>query len=114
MIQKIPQNLLMFGKELRKNSTPEEIKLWQHLKNKNLGFRFKRQVRIGSYIVDFSCFNKKLVIEVDGKYHKSRYSNNDREKTKYLNQEGYQILRFWNSEVNNNLEKVLTQIIASL
>jgi very-short-patch-repair endonuclease len=99
---------LLRSNELRKHSTPWETKLWWHLRNKNLsGFRFRRQFVIGPYITDFCCFAKKLVIELDGGQHKNiEQSKKDIRRSKYLESRGYKIIRFWNGEIENNLDEV--------
>ena len=112
MVQAIPKRLLVFGRKLRKKPTVWESKLWEHLRNRNLGARFKRQVRIGNYIADFCCNESKLIIELDGSYHnKPYYKKVDYERYKFLKQEGYKILRFWNIEIDRNLDSVLEKII---
>lgn len=103
-------SLKELAKNLRKNSTDAERKLWHHLRKKQLnGNKFRRQVVIASYIVDFFCFEKKLVVEVDGGQHQEQISY-DLERDKCLNGCGYTVLRFWNNEVLNNIESVLWKI----
>ena len=70
------KKLLYRRKDLRNNSTSEEILLWLRLKNSQLGFKFRRQHSIGGYIVDFYCPSKKLVIEIDGKEHSKKKTKN--------------------------------------
>ncbi len=96
-------------KQLRKNSTPEETILWDYLRNNNLGFKFRRQYGISGYILDFYCSSKRLGIELDGLQHlkNQEYDNN---RTKLFNDLDIKILRFWNSEVNENLEEVIKKI----
>ena len=78
----------------RYNYTTCEDFLWKKLRNRQLhGFKFRRQHRIGCYVVDFFCFSKKLVIEVDGLIHKN-YEAQDQKRTKYLEKRGISILRF--------------------
>ena len=102
------------SKTLRKKQTPWESKLWKHLRRKNIqGLKFKRQVPIGNYIVDFCCQSKKLIIELDGGQHMSNRFQ-DIERDRYLRTKGYNILRFWNNEVDSNLEGVLEKIYKSL
>ncbi|MCC2631153.1 MAG: uncharacterized protein K0S38_962 [Candidatus Paceibacter sp.] len=93
-------------KELRRNSTPEELILWQQVRNKKLGFRFERQHSIGPYIVDFYCPKKKLIIELDGSQHLEN-KEYDETRTDYLETQGYKVLRFWNNEVNQNIIEVV-------
>jgi len=96
-------------KELRKNQTPQEFKLWFYLKNKKLGAKFRRQQGIGSYIVDFYCKDKNLVIELDGSNHieNKKY---DEERSMYFDCFKIKVLRFWNSEIDKNIEEVLLKI----
>ena len=94
-------------KELRKSLTPQEAKLWSYLKNKGLGVKFRRQHGIGPYIVDFYSKDLNLVIELDGSQHDKDY---DKERDSYIETLGIKVLRFWNSEVDKSLEKVLEKI----
>ena len=107
----IPPELLAISRTLRKNQTPWEEKLWQYLRAGRLGVKFKRQVRIGNYIVDFYCAGVKLIIELDGGHHNENLTSlRDQKKEEYLKAEGYRILRFWNNELNQNLEGSLEVI----
>jgi very-short-patch-repair endonuclease len=96
-------------KLLRNNSTPQELKLWLYLKNKNLGYKFRRQQGIGNFIVDFCCPAKKLIIEIDGSQHIEN-EEYDEKRTLYLESLGYKVLRFWNNEINDNIESVVNKI----
>jgi len=96
-------------KELRKSLTPQELKLWFYLKGKNLGVKFRRQHGIGPYIVDFYCKEKNLVIEVDGLEH-LRAKEYDEERNQYMETLGIKVLRFWNNEIDKNMEGVLKKI----
>jgi very-short-patch-repair endonuclease len=83
--------------------TDAERKLWQALRKRQLlGMKFRRQVPIGRYFVDFVCFEKKLVIEVDGSQHKELFEY-DGKRTAWLNSRGFKVLRLWNNDVLNNL-----------
>ena len=100
-------------KVLRRNPTPQEIILWSKLRNNQTGYKWKRQVSIGPYIADFYCWKKLLVIEVDG----SQHSNNkeyDKEREKYFDTLEIKTLRFWNNEINTNIEGVMTKILKYL
>lgn len=98
------------AKELRKNLTPAEEKLWVHLRGHRMGdVHFRRQYAIGNYIVDFCAPSQKLVIELDGSQHLEQQEY-DKERTAFLNSKGYKVLRFWNNAVMNDLEHVLTVI----
>jgi very-short-patch-repair endonuclease len=96
-------------KKLRKEATPQEIILWARLKNKQLGCKFRRQHSIGKYVVDFYCSEKKLVIEIDGWQHKEQ-ERYDEERIKYLESLELKVLRFWNNDVNDNLNGVILKI----
>ncbi|NQU33718.1 MAG: endonuclease domain-containing protein [Bacteroidetes bacterium] len=96
---------------LRNNQTSAEKKLWEYIKNNQLGKKFRRQHSISSYIVDFYCHMVKLVIEVDGEYH------NDSEQTEYdsyratdLKEFGLRIIRFTNDQVFNDIDFVISEI----
>ncbi|OGE87834.1 MAG: hypothetical protein A3J07_03940 [Candidatus Doudnabacteria bacterium RIFCSPLOWO2_02_FULL_49_13] len=89
-----------FAKNLRKLQTPEEKRLWFLIKDRQLGSKFRRQVVIESYIADFCCFEKRLIIELDGNLHKSKKAN-DLTRTKYLESQDFTVLRFWNSELEH-------------
>ena len=98
------------AKDLSHNQTPAEIKLWTHLRAHRLAdVHFRRQHAIGNYIVDFCAPRKKLIIELDGSQHLEQQEY-DKERTKYLESKGYRVIRFWNNDVMNNLESVLTAI----
>jgi very-short-patch-repair endonuclease len=96
-------------KELRKSSTPQELKLWFYLKRKNLGVKFRRQHGIGPYIVDFYCKEKNLIIEIDGSQHLDA-KEYDKERDDYIETLGIKVLRFWNNEIDTNTEGVLMKI----
>ena len=100
-------DLLSFAKDMRKNPTEAEKTLWYALKNQQLGYKFRRQHQIGSYIVDFVCLEKKLIVECDGGQHNEEV---DKERTDFLQKEGFKVIRFWNNEISENLEGVLIQI----
>jgi len=101
-------------RELRRSATEAEKRLWSELRSRRLeGFKFRRQMWIGPYIADFCCMEAKLVVEVDGSQHEQR-SERDRLRDEALAREGYRVLRFWNNEVMEKLEGVLTAIRAEL
>jgi very-short-patch-repair endonuclease len=83
---------------LRKNSTDAERHLWYHLRANRLGFKFKKQVPIGTYIIDFVCLEKRLIIELNSAQHidNQRY---DTKRTEWLMTHGFNVLRFWNHDV---------------
>ncbi|MBN2031041.1 endonuclease domain-containing protein [bacterium] len=98
------------ARKLRKNSTDAERLLWHHLRGKRFNhLKFRRQQPIGPYIVDLICFEKRLIIEVDGSQHNENQKK-DLIRTQWLNNEGYQVIRFWNHEVLQNSTDVLEEI----
>jgi len=101
------------AKNLRHNMTREEVKLWNALRNRQLmNLKFRRQVPIGNYIVDFFCTDKNLIIELDGGQHNELDNiEYDKIRTAYLSYQGYKVLRFWNDEVWNNFTGVIEKII---
>ncbi len=104
------------AKELRQRQTEAEKRLWFKLRDEQiLGAKFRRQAPIGKYIVDFVNFEQKLVIELDGNPHKEKEIKiNDLERTLWLHSEGFKVLRFWNSDVLNNLERVVNKVKSNL
>jgi 5-methyltetrahydrofolate--homocysteine methyltransferase len=105
-----------FVKKSRSNPTDAENALWQMLRGKKLeGYKFRRQHIIGSYIADFICLRAKLIIEVDGLIHQLPENKaNDEERTKWLKQKGFEVIRFTNEEVIGDTENVLTKILKEL
>lgn len=103
-----------FQKTLRKQQTEAEQFLWRHLRNCQFyGFKFRRQQIIQGYIVDFVCLEKKLVIELDGSQH-GEQTKYDAERTHKLEEDDYQVLRFWNNKVFNNTRDMLAVIYDAL
>jgi very-short-patch-repair endonuclease len=97
------------AKKLRKSSTDAERYLWKHLRMKQLeGLKFRRQEPIGKYIVDFVCFEKAVVIEVDGGQHSEE---RDSDRDAWLGSHGFKVVRFWNHDVLTNVEGVLVMIL---
>jgi very-short-patch-repair endonuclease len=93
-------------RQLRKNLTDAERFLWKELRLRQIeGFKFRRQQPIDPYIVDFVCFEKRLIIEVDGGQHSEKTSY-DFQRDEWLKGQGFRILRFWNSQVLNEIEAV--------
>lgn len=98
-----------FARENRKPLTESEELLWQELRNKQLGYKFRRQHAIDTYIADFICLEKSLIVEVDGEIHLSQ-KEKDEERTKVLNQLGFEVIRFTNQQVKENINAVLEEI----
>ncbi|SRR5579885_398308 len=101
-----------FAKKLRRDQTEVERKLWNALRGRQFhGFKFRRQQPVGPYIPDFVCFEARYVIELDGSQHgESESKASDLARTRRLAQDGFRIRRFWNRELIDNFEGVLTQI----
>ncbi|MGE5952541.1 MAG: endonuclease domain-containing protein, partial [Qipengyuania vulgaris] len=100
------------SRKLRRDSTDAEKKLWGVLRNRQLnGFKFRKQVEIEGYIVDFLCAEQRLIIEVDGGQHTVE---RDARRTAFLESQGFRIIRFWNHDVLQNLDGVWTTIKAAL
>ena len=98
---------------LRTSATPQEILLWKRLRMGKIGFKFRRQYSIGWYIADFYCPQKRLAIEIDGAHHKQN-KEYDAERTRYLNAHNITVLRFWDTEVEKELDSVVRKIISVL
>ena len=89
--------------------TVQEIKIWQYLKNRQIdGVKFRRQFILGKYICDFVSLENKIVIEIDGSQHIE--SNSDLQRDEFLKSIGFKVLRFWNNEIDNNIEGVISKI----
>lgn len=102
--------LTKYARELRQNSTIAERKLWQFLRARNLlGFKFRRQEILGRFIVDFVCYEKKLIVELDGGQHNLNRGK-DIPREEWLEKQGFKIIRFWNNEVVCNIDGVLQVI----
>ena len=99
--------LTLRAKYMRKHMTPAETLLWTKLRARQTGVYFRRQQPMGPYIADFYCAEKKLIIEVDGGQHSEE---KDFERTRYLESNGYLILRFWNNDVLENIDGVVYKI----
>jgi very-short-patch-repair endonuclease len=102
------------ARELRKTPTDAELKLWSHLRLRQVrGYKFRGQHRLGRFIVDFVCLEKKLIIEVDGGQH-DEMKLYDAKRDKWLEDKGSKVLRFWNNEVLLDIEIVLDVIAHEL
>lgn len=104
------------SRQLRREQTPNEQKLWSLLRDRRLeGWKFRRQYEIGYYIVDFCCVAKKFIIELDGGGHAEEIAEcKDQGRDTYLRQCGYTVVRIWNSELQANPDGVLLHIIELL
>jgi very-short-patch-repair endonuclease len=109
---RIHPTIRQFARELRQPQTPAEVTLWQHLRNRNLKYKFRRQHPIEFFIIDFYCAEAKLLIEVDGASHfQNSQIEYDQARTEYLEGLGYKIIRFTNHDVRYNINSVVARII---
>jgi very-short-patch-repair endonuclease len=108
-----PSGTISRARELRKNATEAEKRMWRVLRENFRGAKFRRQVPIGSYYADFFSFSAKLVIEVDGGGH-GEAQDYDARRTAFLESQGLRVIRFWNNDVLSNIEGVITIISESL
>lgn len=98
------------ARELRRQATDAEHLLWKHLRGRRLaGYKFRRQVVIEPYIVDFVCIETKLIVEADGGQHMEQMEY-DAKRTDILQSMGYEVMRFWNNEILMDINVVLEQI----
>ena len=104
------------ARRLRVNTTDAETKLWRYLRRlETKGTHFRRQVPIGPYVADFACMAARLVIEIDGSQHAEDESKaRDDKRTRWLESEGYRVVRFWNNDLVQNLDGVLDVIYGAL
>jgi len=98
------------ARQLRNNTTDAERRLWARLRRRQIaGCRFRRQVPLGAFIVDFACLAARLVVEVDGGRH-AEHARRDADRTRWLEDNGFRVLRFWNNEVLANSDGVIAEI----
>lgn len=104
-----------FARHLRRNATDAERLLWSRLRRRQLsGYKFRRQVPIGPYTVDFVCLERSLVIELDGSQHADRRVGHDRARDDDIERRGFSVLRFWNDEIVGGLDDVVSAIWSHL
>jgi 2-isopropylmalate synthase len=104
-----PKPLDQAARSLRQRQTDAEIRLWRHLRNRDLaGHKYRRQVPLGPYVVDFLCFEARLIVEADGGQHAD--NQNDKERDAYFKARGYRTLRVWNADILRDTEAVPTLI----
>ena len=102
------------ARQLRRASTQAEMTLWRRLRSRQLaGWKFRRQVPLGQYVVDFVCFERRLIIELDGGHHQDQ-AVYDNDRTEWLESQGFRVLRFWNNEVLGQTEAVAQVILEAL
>lgn len=101
------------ARDMRKAITDAEHRLWSVLRGRRLdGCKFRRQHPIGWFIVDFACVERRLIIEVDGAQHAENPA--DERRTRWLESQGWRVIRFWNDEVIENLDGVAERIMRAL
>jgi very-short-patch-repair endonuclease len=99
---------------MRKAMPDAEFRLWRELRHRGIGPRFRRQHPIGPYIADFFCAEARLIVEVDGEQHAgARQSEYDLRRTRWLEEQGYTVIRIWTNEVLNDLDAVCAAILAA-
>lgn len=97
------------ARQLRRESTEAEKKLWRELRSKLPQYKWRRQMPIGPYFADFACFAERLVIELDGGQHANAVTYDDA-RTRFIEANGYRVLRFWNNDMLSNTNAVLERI----
>jgi len=104
------------ARNLRKRMTRQEVKLWVHLRGwRERGFHFRRQAPRDGFILDFVCLKQRLIIEVDGGQHNFHaHARRDAQRDHHFTQQGFKVLRFWNNDIDQNLEGVLMMIDEAL
>ena len=112
-MRRVKESLIYNARSLRAEMTDAEKKLWQSIRQIQLGVRFRRQHPIERFIADFACLDPKVVIEIDGGQHAENVSR-DEDRTRVIESHGFKVLRFWNNEVLQNLEGVLQTIAQEL
>lgn len=112
MVARYPEKIQQYARTLRSNQTPAEAWLWRMLRaHRFSGFKFRRQVPIGPFIVDFYCHQERLVIELDGGQHNLLEAQSyDKQRSEFLRQRGFSVIRFWNKDALCQKEAVLQQI----
>jgi len=115
MFQKANPLIFAKAKQMRNNMTDAEIILWEYLRTKPLGYKFRRQHPIQQFIADFYCHSLQLIIEADGEIHqKIENKISDEERDKALNASGIKVIRFSNKEILNSMETIVAAVIAAM
>ncbi len=111
----VPPKTLSRARAMRREMTDVERTLWYKLRDRTLvGYKFRRQVPIGQYIVDFCCVEERLIVELDGEQHFEKTKSYDDARTKELEERAFRVIRFWNHQVIDNLDGVLAVILGKL
>ena len=108
-----PTSIVSRARSLRRDVTDVERWLWHRLRGRRLGgHKFVRQIPVGPFFADFACRDARLIVELDGSQHAG--SASDERRDRYLMEQGFRVLRFWNGEVAGNLDAVCETIVAAL
>lgn len=104
------------SRQFRRESTKAEKLLWEQLRRRNFaGYKFRRQHPVEGYILDFYCAEARLAIEVDGNIHKNREQvEYDCQRTIELAELGIEVIRFWNEDVEKDMERVKAKILQKI
>ena len=105
----IDPNPASVARRLRVDATEVEKVLWRKLRGRQLGFKFRRQRPVGPFVTDFCCVEAKLIVELDGEQHAANQGY-DADRTAFLIDRGYRVIRFWNHEITSELERVIAEI----
>jgi very-short-patch-repair endonuclease len=97
------------ARQLRRDSTKAEKRLWRELRAKLPQYKWRRQMPVGPYFADFACFAERLIVELDGGQHAEALEY-DEARTRFIGAQGYCVLRFWNNDVLANIDGVLTRV----
>jgi len=109
-----PELIRDTARRLRREQTEWEHSLWERLRRRQLdGFKFRRQHPIGPFFADFFCPEAKLIIEIDGSQHADELAR-DQNRTEFLRNAGYDVLRFWNHEISSEIDAVVQRIADAL
>ena len=101
------------ARQLRRASTDAEQRLWRGLRSKLPDYKWRRQMPVGPYFVDFACFAERLVVELDGGQHADAAAG-DAARTRFLMSQGFRVIRFWNNDVVENVDSVLERIAKTM
>lgn len=111
----LPRDRTLRARELRRNPTDAERRLWHRLRQRNAGgYKFRRQFPVGPYFADFACIERHLVVEVDGGQHAEKQAAYDRKRDAWLAAHGWRVLRVWDHDVLQRVDAVLDAIYEAL
>jgi len=109
-----PELIRDTARRLRREQTEWEHSLWERLRRRQLdGFKFRRQHPIGPFFADFFCPEARLIVEIDGSQHADELAR-DKNRTEFLRNAGYDVLRFWNHEISSEIDSVVQRIVDAL